>query len=167
MLSRRDKPVHQQMFHLTVPRVNGAGKSRPKLGICSPARQVFSVREVCGQTRRGFPLLVNLVLLVDQSKMLGESSQIFRRSQHQVAPRFQRIMQSGDNPSLQNWPQIDQEIAATHQVQVRERRIFHQILFGEDTHIPNRLVDLKASIQPDKKNASIALPIFQTLPLPV
>src|ERR1700683_76395 len=57
-------------------------------------------------------------------------------------------MEGRNNSPLQHRSQIDQQIAAAHQVQVREWRILHQVLLGEDAHIPDRLVDLKSSIQP-------------------
>src|SRR6266478_2860263 len=61
-------------------------------------------------------------------------------------------MQSRNDPPLQNWSQINQQVSATHQVEIGKRRIFDQVLFGKNAHIPNRFVDLKSAIQPDEES---------------
>ena len=112
-----NKPVHQQMLHFPFYGKR-SGQLAGELRVSRSDRQVIRVREVGSQPCRGLPLLVDLVFLVDQSEVVGKSSQVFRRSQHQVASGFQRVVQRGDNPPLQNWPQIDQQVAAAHQIQV-------------------------------------------------
>ena len=47
---------------------------------------------------------------------------------------------------LLNGPQIDQDIAATDQVQLRKRRILDQVVLGKDAHLAQALVDLIAAV---------------------
>lgn len=53
-------------------------------------------------------------------------------------------MEQADQPPLDLWLEIDQQVAADHEVRARERRILDQVLRGEDHHVANRRPDLDA-----------------------
>ena len=87
-------------------------------------------------------LLVNPVFLVHRREVLRISPQALGSAEHQKTAGFERIVQSRDHPLLQHRAQVDQQIAATDQVQVGERRIFGHILLGKDAHLPYRFDNL-------------------------
>src|SRR5258708_34974061 len=62
-------------------------------------------------------------------------------------------MENGERLLLQTRLKINQQIAATNQVQPREGRVVDKILPGEDDHLPQRLDDAIAAFFLDKKAA--------------
>ncbi len=62
-------------------------------------------------------------------------------------------MENGERLFLQTRLKINQQVAATNQVQPREGRVVDEILPGEDDHLPQRLDDAIAAFFLDKKPA--------------
>lgn len=95
---------------------------------------------------RGQPLCVNLVLLILENKQVGVGGDSLRASQQQVAARLQRVMKHRDHALLKHGFEIDQDVAATDQVQLGERRIFCQVLPREHAQVAHGLVDLVSAV---------------------
>src|SRR5687768_15123995 len=49
---------------------------------------------------------------------------------------------------LQHWPKINQNVAATDEIELREGRILGHILLGENAHRADAFTDLEARIEP-------------------
>ena len=60
-------------------------------------------------------------------------------------------MERGQDLLLQTWLDINQHVAATDEVQARERRVAQEILPGEDDRLPHRLADAIAAVLRDKE----------------
>ena len=68
-----------------------------------------------------------------------------RGTQHQVAAGIQSVVQHGDDPLLQHWAQVDQQVATAHQIEVREGRVAGEVVSGEDALLADRLAHLVAA----------------------
>src|SRR5262245_66670743 len=62
-------------------------------------------------------------------------------------------MQQRQDLFLQNRLEVDQQIAATDQVHMRERRIGDDVLSREDAHVAERLADAVTSLRLDEEAA--------------
>jgi len=60
-------------------------------------------------------------------------------------------MHGGDDALLQFRTEIDQEVAATDQVEAGERRVLRDILLSEDTEFADNLLNLIALVDARKK----------------
>src|SRR5262245_57884366 len=119
----------------------------------------MKVRDVCGteiksRTQRRHFLNVNLVLLVHEREEVGEATDAFRCAQHQVAFRIECIMKNRNAFFLQLWAEIDKDIAAGNQIDVRKGRVFGNILTGEGAHVSNGAADLVATIRGSREKAA-------------
>ena len=65
--------------------------------------------------------------------------------------RIQRVVENRDHLLLHRRAEIDQHVAATDEVHLRERRIGDDILPREDTDIPDGLADAVAAVRPREK----------------
>ena len=94
-----------------------------------------------GPRHRRF-LRVDLVLLVQQLKVLVESCDALRDPEHQKAARVQAVIEEREHLFLQHEAQINQQIAATYQVQSGEGRVLGHIVPGKNAHVANGFADL-------------------------
>ena len=60
-------------------------------------------------------------------------------------------MQRRNDTFLQRRTQIDEQIAATDQVEIGKWRVLDEILTGEDAHVADRLVNAVAAIEAQEK----------------
>jgi hypothetical protein len=60
-------------------------------------------------------------------------------------------VERGEDSFLKNWLKIDQDIAATDQIDAGKRRVLRQVLTREGTHIANGLGHLILSVGLDEK----------------
>ena len=67
------------------------------------------------------------------------------------AGRFEREWKVVDGSLLQLRPQVNQQVAATDQIQFGERRVLRHILAREDAEIANGFTDLVATFLPDEE----------------
>src|SRR6267378_2580059 len=74
-------------------------------------------------------------------------------AKHQKADWSKRVVEQGNRLALKERAQVNEYIAATHQVQVRKRRIHQHVLTGENAHVSNQFVHLVTSIHLCKKPA--------------
>ena len=77
------------------------------------------------------------------------------RPQDQESRYVERVMEGRQHPLLQRRGHVDQDIAATDEIHMRERRIGGQVLASEDAAIADRFVDavelvflLEEAVQP-------------------
>ena len=56
-----------------------------------------------------------------------------------------------DGPFLERRAQVDQDVAATDQIEVRKGRVPGDVVAGEHAHFPNRFIDLVAALHFDEK----------------
>ena len=83
------------------------------------------------------------MLLVQRGKQLAELRRVLRRAEEQVARFPQRVMKSGDDLPLRGAIQVDQQVAAGHQVHAGQRRVADHAMGGEDAqvaHVPGHEV---------------------------
>ena len=85
--------------------------------------------------------LIQLRLAIQRGKKVHELAHGLRRAQEEHAARVQRVVEQGNELLLQFPSHIDQQIAATDQVEFGERRVFDHVLLGEDHHVADALVD--------------------------
>jgi hypothetical protein len=96
-------------------------------------------------------LLVDAVLLVHQGEQVGVGADRLGAPQHQKAHRPQGVVKDGHQLLLQRQAQIDQDVAADDQIQLRKRRVARQVLTGKDAHIAHRFVDPVSPFGLDKE----------------
>src|SRR5882757_9495479 len=111
------------------------------LGVLEPANTILHAVEIGNKAADALFLLKYAVLLVDSLEIFGKGTQTLRPSKHQVALGFEGVVQSRNYALLQHCSKIDQQVAATDEIQIGEGRIFGNILACENTHFPHRLVD--------------------------
>ena len=83
----------------------------------------------------------DLVLLVDDREEVREPTDAFRRAELQEAAGLQRVVEDRDDTLLQRGAEIDQHVAAAHEVEPRERWVPRHVLRCEDADVPDRLAD--------------------------
>ena len=81
----------------------------------------------------GFPVL--------DGKHLDKFAHAFGSAEEQPAARFQRVVEQGHELFLKVGTQIDQQVAATDQVKLGERRVLEHILLGKHQHVADALVN--------------------------
>ena len=95
---------------------------------------------------------VHFLLLIDWLKKIDCRADALRDSQHQVPGRLQAIVKQAHEFLLQNGRQINQNVAADNQVELRKRRILRDILARENTELPHLPRDLKAAVDLGEKS---------------
>ena len=74
--------------------------------------------------------------------MLVESYDALRDPEHQKATAVQGVIEEREHFFLQHKPQINQQIAATDQVQFGEGRVLGYVVLGKNAHIADGFADL-------------------------
>ena len=67
-----------------------------------------------------------------------------RAAEHQIALRHQAVVQAGDDAALQGGTEVDEQVAAAHQVEPGEGRIGREVVAGKDAQVTHGLADLIA-----------------------
>ncbi len=91
------------------------------------------------------------MLLVHWLEQLGEAADGFRRAQQQESTRVERVVESGEHLLLQAWREIDEQVTATDEVHMRERRVAGDVLPSEDDHLSQGLTDPIPALFLDKE----------------
>ncbi len=86
------------------------------------------------------------MLLVDYDEQLRSGGGAFCASEQQESSGPERVVKDREHVALCGVIQIDEQIAATDQVEVREGRIPGDVMTGEDATFPYALVDLVSSV---------------------
>src|ERR1017187_8911159 len=60
--------------------------------------------------------------------------------------RLQAVVEDGNKAFMERRPQVDEHVAATDEVELREGRILYHVLLGKNTHFAHALADLKVGI---------------------
>ena len=147
-----NEAVRQNPLHFPI-HVKSRIRDLGRVDRFQPRDRDFRADNMRDHARAGPLFLVDLVFLVDQREQVLERSQAFRRPQHQVPARFQGIVKSGNGALLQNGAEIDQQIPATDQVQIGERRVLDDILLCENAHFPDGFMDLVSPVVADEETA--------------
>src|SRR5439155_23494670 len=95
---------------------------------------------------------VDFVLLVHRLKQLCERANRLGRAQEEESFRFKGVMKRRHDLFLQTGFEIDQQVAATDEVDARERRVAQEILSGENDDLPQRLGNPIAAVLLDKES---------------
>src|SRR5260370_11957559 len=103
------------------------------------------------QARSGGLLPINSVLFLDEREVVGKYAEAFGAAEHEVSAGFKTVMHGGDDAFLQLRAEINKQVAATDQIEARERGIFSDVLFGENTCLADGLHDLIALVDASKK----------------
>ena len=114
-------------------------------------QRIIHAGEVGDEARAGGLLLVDFEFFVDQREVVGKYAQAFGTTEHQVRTGLECVMHGGDHALLQFRTEIDQEVAATDQVEAGERRVLRYILLSEDTEFADSLLNLIALVDARKK----------------
>src|SRR5216117_1685988 len=102
---------------------------------------------------RGRLLGVEAVMMIDQRKQIVERSDRLGGAQEQKTVCVQRIMECRNDAFLQRPGEIDQQIAAAYEIDVRKRRVDRDVLLGEYAYVADRLVDAIFVVFPGEKPA--------------
>ena len=73
------------------------------------------------------------------------------RAEEKEPAGVQRVVEDRNEPLLQIRAEVDHEVAATDEVELRERRILDDVLLGEDEQVADPLVDAVAAVLGGKK----------------
>src|SRR5206468_6704536 len=84
---------------------------------------------------------VDLGLPVHEIEQISESADGLRRSQEEIALLVESVVKRGNDSFLQVGRHVDENVAAAHQIDVRERRIGRDVLAREYTDVPDALLD--------------------------
>ncbi len=83
-------------------------------------------------------------LLVDDPEQRFLLEDALRFAEEQEGTRVERVVEHRQQARLQLALEVDQDVAATDQIEAQEGRVLHQILAREDHRIAQALVDLVA-----------------------
>ena len=97
------------------------------------------------------PALVDVRRLVDAHEQVVRAFRRFRRAEEQIAARPQREMERLDQPLLDRPIQVDQQVAAGDEVEVRERRILDDVVLREEHHLAQLAADAVAGRLADEE----------------
>ena len=87
------------------------------------------------------PLGVDAVGAIDQVEQVGVLSHRLRRAEDEEPGSLQRVVEHRQHLLLQGRRHVDEHVAATDQVHLRERRIGRDVLAREDAQVADRLLD--------------------------
>ena len=90
---------------------------------------------------------VDLVLPVDDREEAREPPDALRRAELQEAAGLQGVVEDRHDALLQRRTEIDEHVAATDEVDLRERWVSREILRREDADVTDRPADLIASVR--------------------
>ncbi len=85
-------------------------------------------------------------LLVHRLEELAETAERLRVPQHETASRQERIVELRHHPALERRTQVDEDVAAAHQVDMRQGRVPREVMPCEDAVLAHGLVDPVAAI---------------------
>ena len=88
---------------------------------------------------------VQLRLAVLRREKVVEFTHGLGGAQKEAAVRVQGVMEQGDKLLLQHPVHVDQQVAATEQVELGERRVLEHVLLGEDDHVADAFMDAVAA----------------------
>ena len=91
------------------------------------------------------------MLLVHHREVLAGLSGRLRRSEHKETSRVKRVLEHGQHVLLKHGVEIDQEIAATDQVEPGEGRVPSDVVAGENALVPDGFGDLVALFDSGKE----------------
>ena len=121
-----------------VRRFVGGGQGRPV--VVHQRRQKPAQRSALGALKI-FLALVDLGLALQHGKQVALFARRLRRAQEQHAARLQGIVKQRDQLLLQFCAQVNQQVAATDQVELGERRVLDHVLLREHQQVTNAFVD--------------------------
>ena len=85
--------------------------------------------------------LIQLRLAVQRGKEVRKLAHGLGGAQEEHAARVQRVVEQGDELLLQFPAHVDQQVAATDQVELGKRRVFDHVLLGKDQQVADAFVD--------------------------
>jgi hypothetical protein len=83
----------------------------------------------------------DLGLLVDRGEQLRDGGDVLRAAEEEKAGIVEREVQRREHPLLQLWTEVDEDVAAAHEIELGERRIARQIVLHERAAFADRLAD--------------------------
>src|SRR4029079_2956902 len=91
-------------------------------------------------------LCVDLGFAAHDLEEIGEPMDGFRVSEHEEARRLERVVEDRNDLLLHERPEVDEDVAATDEIQLREGRILREVLAREDADVSYGLRDLIAAV---------------------
>ncbi len=88
------------------------------------------------------PQAIHFVGLFHLMKRIGQRADALRWTNYQEARRLEGVMQDRQDLALQRRSKVDQYVATTDQVQLRERRVFGHIVPGKNAYVADVLCNL-------------------------
>ena len=132
-----DLPLAPALARLLADRCGDAGLNRRRrVGACTPKPKSSAGGR--GDVR----FAVDLVLAVDERNSIRGVAHGLRGAEQQEAGRLQRVVQDAQHPLLHRRLQVDEQVAAAHQVEPRERRVLGDVLVREHHHVADAPRDL-------------------------
>lgn len=122
-------------------RVKGQGGGRHRRTARGQGRRQLAHRAPRGVHHGGLPSIQPLRAVLQGKEAVGAFAHRLRGAEEEITAGVQRIVKQGHEPLLQLSVQIDQQVAATGQVQFGEGRVPDQVLFGKDHQVADAFVD--------------------------
>ena len=88
----------------------------------------------------------DFVFLAQGFEVLGHVAHGFAGAQHQEPARVEGEVQKVHDPFLQNRLEVDEEVAATDEVDIGEGRVLDEVVLSEDHHFANIAGDLEVVV---------------------
>src|ERR1039458_9780681 len=85
--------------------------------------------------------LIQLRFAVERGKKTAKLAHRLRSAQEEKTARVERVVEQGNERLLQVLADIDQQVAATDQVEFGKRRVFDHVLLGKDQQVADAFVD--------------------------
>jgi hypothetical protein len=117
--------------------LDGEGPRRPR-----PERAVRA--EVDHRRAQVADALEDLRLAVDRPEVIGHVGDGLAPAEEDEAGGLEREVHQRQGPLLQGGVEVDEEVAAAHQVEAGEGRVFHHVVRREDHRLAHRAGDLVA-----------------------
>ena len=92
-----------------------------------------------GSRSRDVAALEDVRVLVDGDEQVARTLDRFGRAEEQVAARVQREVEHLQHPLLRGAIEVDEQVAARHQIEMRERRILDHVVVREQHHLAQLL----------------------------
>jgi hypothetical protein len=133
----RKDPLLEHLLHV-LGRRRGRGHDGPCVNghaVTGRGRPAGEVRVHLGLRR---PAPIDLVLAVGEGEQRFEATHSLRLAEDEHAAWDEGVVERSKDSLLQRRSEVDEEVAATDEVDARERRIAGDVVAGEDAAIPQQ-----------------------------
>ena len=84
---------------------------------------------------------IDLVAFIERNEQLRRGPHRLGAAQHQQSVGLEPVMEDREDAALEQWLQINEDVPAADEIEVRERRVSHDVVSGEDAEVADPLGD--------------------------